>query len=168
MGLRWSWLASNFPRGCPRVVVRAPPARQRRARLRSDNDARDSIPRSLAYSSRSHPPGRPSPLQDLPRSWSCPTARSDLAHWLPRGPTLSSFVRADDVSSPATHVLASLAAHACDSREGFPFVVATRPRGDIRSGVFLRGPRQSVRVLIRRPRCPPAPPRIAHPPTCLP
>ena len=49
------------PRGCPRAAVRAPPAPPLPARLRSDNDARDSSPRSPACSSRSRPPGRPSP-----------------------------------------------------------------------------------------------------------
>ena len=39
----------------------------------------------------------------LPRSSSCPTARSDLARLLPHGPILSSFEPADDGSAPATH-----------------------------------------------------------------
>ncbi len=56
--------------------------------------------------------------------------RPDLGHvrlpdlirlgWLPRGPTLSSVVPADDASAPATHVRASPVTPACDSR-GSPF-----------------------------------------------
>jgi hypothetical protein len=57
-------------------------------------------------SSRSHSPGTPSPLLVLPRSWSCPTARSDWAQLLPPDPTLSSFVLVDLASVPAVHALA--------------------------------------------------------------
>ncbi len=141
-------------RGCPRAAVPARLARPQPAHLRFGNDARDSIPRSPACSSRSRTPGRPSPLPAPPRSSSCPTARSDSARLLPHGPTLSSVVPADGVSAPATHVRASPAAHACDSPEDFLFFAATKSRGDIRTRVFLRTPRRSARRSCRSARLP--------------
>jgi hypothetical protein len=80
-----------------------------------------------------------------PRSWSYPTARFDSARLLPRVPTLSSVVRADAASAPATHVRASPAIRVFDSLEDFPFVAATKPPGDIRTRVSLRRPPRSVR-----------------------
>ena len=78
------------------------------------------------------------------QAWSCPTARSDSARRLPRGPTLSSVVRADDASAPATRVRASLVALACDSRVDLLSSVATTPRADSRTPASLRTPRRSA------------------------
>jgi hypothetical protein len=71
-------------------------------------------------SSQSHSPDRRNPLPARPRSWSCPTARSDSVALLPRGPTLSSVGRASVASEPANFAHASPSTLASDSRKGLP------------------------------------------------
>src|SRR5260370_16718192 len=107
MAFRYRRSASSPPRACLEAAVRAPPAPPLPVRLRSGSDARDSSPRSPAYSSRSHIPDMPNPLPPPPRFWSCPTARSDSARQHPHGPTLSSVVHADDAIPPPPHFPAS-------------------------------------------------------------
>src|SRR5258708_1908132 len=129
------------------------PAPLLRERLRSGNDAKDSIPRFLACSSRSRILSTPSPLLDPPRSSSYPTARSDSAQRLPHGPTLSSVLRVDDASAPTVHVLASLVTPACDSHADLSSAIATTPLSDSRTPTFLRTPRRSAHRRFDRLGC---------------
>ena len=137
-------IALLSPLGCPWVAVRAPPAQPRRVHLRSDSDAKDSIPRFPAYSNRSRTPGTPNPRQDPPRSWSYPIARSGSVVMLRHDPTPSFVVRAGVASEPASFVRASPATLVCHSREVLPSGATTRSLADTRRPSFLRRPERFV------------------------
>jgi hypothetical protein len=73
-------------------------------------------------------PDTPNPPPGRPRSWSCPTARSDLARWLPRCSALSSVVLEDAEGAPTTRVRASPAGPVCDSHADLSSARDTTPK----------------------------------------
>src|SRR5215831_12988119 len=86
-------------------------------------------------------PNQP-PVQ--PRSWSCPTARSDWAVKPPLVPIVSFFELVDGANELAGPAPALLAVRACDSLRVLPSAATTKSLGDSRKPAFLRKPERFV------------------------